>query len=111
MGLKTAKFSPHGLTAVNSNVPNLDAHIGARIKQRRVELGMSPMDLARALNLSLEQLVMLEAGDVPVTCKRLYEASRVLRVPMLWFFEGAPGIDLTLDLNQSRLTIESSGQS
>jgi len=111
MRRKTAETSTDALDAANSNVPNLDAHIGSRIKQRRVELGMSPRDLARALNLSVEQLIMLEAGDVPVTCKRLCDTSRVLRVPILWFFKGAPGVDLTMDLNQSPLTIESLSQS
>jgi|GEM_PF-2379577 transcriptional regulator with XRE-family HTH domain len=110
MGPKTAESLSPPLSAANSNVPSLDAHIGARIKQRRIELRMSPKDLARALNLSLEQLIMLEGGEVPVTCRRLYETSRVLRAPMLWFFEGAPGIDLTLDLSQSPLTVDSSKQ-
>lgn len=111
MGQKTASSGTHATEAADSKILNLDAHIGSRINRRRVELGMSPGDLARALGLSLEQLIMLEAGDVPVTCKRLYEVSRALRVPMLWFFMGAPGIDLTLDLNQSALMIESSDQS
>lgn len=85
----------------------IDQHVGRRIKQRRVELGMSQQDLADKLNISWEQLIWYEAGDSPITCGRLYEFSRALSVPMLWFFLEA-GLDLTLDLNCAELTTEPS---
>jgi len=85
----------------------IDQHVGQRIKQRRVELGLSQDDLARALNTTWEQVIKYESADNPITCGRLYELSRVLGVPMLWFFLGA-GLDSTLDLNSSGLATESS---
>jgi|HigsolmetaGSP11D_1036233.scaffolds.fasta_scaffold04764_3 hypothetical protein len=77
-----------------------------------IEGAQNKNDLLKiCVEYAAEQIIRLEAAEVPVTCKRLYEVSRVLRVPMLWFFMGAPGIDLTLDLNQSALPIESPDQS
>jgi transcriptional regulator with XRE-family HTH domain len=81
----------------------IDQHVDQRIKQRRVELGMSQQDLASKLGISWEQLIKYESGDNPITRGRLYELSRALEVPMPWFFLES-GLDLTLDLNWSRLT-------
>lgn len=64
---------------------------------------MSQQDLASKLGISWEQLIKYESGDNPITRGRLYELSRALEVPMLWFFLES-GLDLTLDLNWSRLT-------
>ena len=99
------KAEPRKQFSVMRKAGTIDQHVGQRIKQRRVELGMSQHDLARKLGISWEQLIKYEAGDNPITCGRLYELSRALEVPMLWFFLES-GLDLTLDLNWSRLTTE-----
>ncbi|MCL4743796.1 MAG: helix-turn-helix domain-containing protein [Burkholderiaceae bacterium] len=89
----------HGLQPKSASI---DAHVGLRVKQRRVELGMSQEDLARKLDTTWQQVLKHETGDIRLTCGRLYELSRVLKVPMEWFFIGAPGVDLTLDHERLR---------
>lgn len=101
------KAKNHKKSRTTKIAGTIDQHIGQRIKQRRVELGMSQPDLAHKLGISWEQLIKYEAGDNPITCGRLYELSRALNVPMLWFFLEA-GLDLTLDLNYSQLGTDSS---
>ncbi len=81
----------------------IDAHVGRRVKQRRVALGMSEEDLARVLNTTGQQVMKYEAGDNRISCGRLYELSRALDVPILWFFIGAPGVDLSPDLKDVTL--------
>ena len=97
------KAEPRKRFSAMRKANTIDQHVDQRIKQRRVELGMSQQDLASKLGISWEQLIKYESGDNPITCGRLYELSRALEVPMLWFFLES-GLDLTLDLNWSRLT-------
>ncbi len=78
---------------------SIDVYVGKRIKQRRLELGMSQNDLARLLDTTWQQILKYEAADIRISCGKLYEFSRALNIPMLWFFIGAPQVDLSLDLN------------
>lgn len=97
------KAEPRKRFSAMRKANTIDQHVDQRIKQRRVELGMSQQDLASKLGISWEQLIKYESGDNPITRGRLYELSRALEVPMPWFFLES-GLDLTLDLNWSRLT-------
>lgn len=65
----------------------LDAHVGRRLRQRRLQLGMSQDDVAIALGISRIQLLKYEMGDNRVSSGRLYELARVLAVPVTWFYE------------------------
>src|SRR5690606_42103898 len=97
------KAEPRKRFSAMRKANTIDQHVDQRIKQLRVELGMSQQDVASKLGISWEQLIKYESGDNPITRGRLYELSRALEVPMPWFFLES-GLDLTLDLNWSRLT-------
>jgi len=65
----------------------VDAHVGNRIRLRRMALGLSQEKLAQALGLTFQQVQKYEKGINRVGASRLYDLARVLDVPIGYFFE------------------------
>jgi transcriptional regulator with XRE-family HTH domain len=76
----------------------VDKHVGARLRMRRVELGLSQTDLAVRLGgakengkgLTFQQVQKYEKGTNRMGASRLYQAATVLNTPVSYFFEGLP---------------------
>jgi transcriptional regulator with XRE-family HTH domain len=72
--------------------PNdVDRHVGARLRDRRIMLGLSQQQLAQPLGLSYQQVHKYERGINRVTSGRLYDLAQVLGVDVGYFFEGTGG--------------------
>lgn len=72
--------------------PNpIDVHIGQRVRQRRIFLGMSQETLGEALGLTFQQIQKYEKGFNRVSGSRLVQIADALHVAPAWLFEGAPG--------------------
>ncbi len=69
-----------------------DKHVGARIRMRRLMLGMSQTALAEGLDLTFQQIQKYEKGVNRVGASRLQQIAHILRVPVEFFFEGGPGV-------------------
>jgi transcriptional regulator with XRE-family HTH domain len=69
---------------------SIDVHVGARIRRRRTLLGMSQQDLGQALGITFQQVQKNERGENRVAASRLFSLSRVLDVPISFFFEDMP---------------------
>ncbi len=68
--------------------PNpIDVHVGSRVRLRRTLLGMSQEKLGDAIGLTFQQVQKYERGANRVGASRLYDLSRVLDVPVSFFFE------------------------
>lgn len=65
----------------------VDVHVGARIRERRKELGMSQQSLADALGLTFQQVQKYERGANRVSSSKLWEISKTLHAPVAYFFE------------------------
>jgi transcriptional regulator with XRE-family HTH domain len=71
-----------------SDKPNpIDVHVGARVRLRRTLLGMSQERLGEAIGLTFQQVQKYERGANRVGASRLYDLSRVLDVPVSFFFD------------------------
>ncbi|MEX2200938.1 MAG: helix-turn-helix domain-containing protein [Dongiaceae bacterium] len=71
--------------------PNpVDVHVGNRMRQRRTLLGMSQEKLGESLGLTFQQVQKYERGMNRVSASRLFDLSRVLDVPIAYFFEEMP---------------------
>ena len=71
------------------NAPHpVDIHVGSRLRQRRTALGIGQKKLAAALGIAYQQLSKYEQAIDRVSASRLYELSKVLGVPVTFFFEG-----------------------
>ncbi len=65
----------------------VDVHVGSRIRMRRTLLGMSQIVLGEKLGLTFQQVRRYERGANRVGSSRLFEISRILDVPISFFFE------------------------
>ncbi|MDZ7875677.1 MAG: helix-turn-helix domain-containing protein [Rhizobium sp.] len=76
----------------NKKKPNpIDVHVGSRVRLRRTMLGMSQEKLGEALGITFQQIQKYEKGTNRVGASRLQNISKILNVPVSFFFEDAPG--------------------
>lgn len=67
---------------------NIDAHIGSRVRLRRLTAGVSQEQLGAALGVTFQQVQKYEKGTNRIGAGRLYRISRILDVPVSYFYEG-----------------------
>jgi transcriptional regulator with XRE-family HTH domain len=65
-----------------------DRHVGLRIRERRIMLGLSQQQLAVMIGVTYQQAHKYERGLNRISAGRLYDIAQVLNVPISWFFEG-----------------------
>ena len=71
--------------------PNpIDVHVGSRVRLRRTLLGMSQEKLGEAIGLTFQQVQKYERGANRIGSSRLFDLSRVLDVPISFFFDDMP---------------------
>jgi transcriptional regulator with XRE-family HTH domain len=66
----------------------VDVHVGARVRTRRLLIGMNQETLARALGLTFQQIQKYEGGANRISASRLSQIANVLDVPISYFFTG-----------------------
>ncbi len=64
-----------------------DVHVGSRVRLRRNMLGLSQEKLGEAIGLTFQQVQKYERGANRVGASRLHELSRVLDVPVQFFYD------------------------
>jgi transcriptional regulator with XRE-family HTH domain len=67
---------------------NVDRHVGERIRARRAEMGLTQTDLAKALNLSYQQMQKYETAANRISAGKLFEVAQRLQVPPSFFLTG-----------------------
>ena len=68
--------------------PNpIDIRVGARLRLRRKMLGLSQEKLGELIGLTFQQVQKYERGANRIGASRLHELSRVLDVPVSFFFD------------------------
>lgn len=73
---------------IDDNEPNpVDVHVGKRIRLRRTILHITQQQMAEMLGLTFQQVQKYEKGMNRVGASRLWDISKVLEVPMGFFFE------------------------
>jgi transcriptional regulator with XRE-family HTH domain len=80
---------------IAKKAPNpIDKHVGSRVRMRRMMLSMSQEKLGDALGLTFQQVQKYEKGTNRIGASRLQHISNILQVPVAFFFEGAPNVQL-----------------
>lgn len=69
---------------------SIDAHVGSRVRLRRMLIGMSQEKLGELLGLTFQQVQKYEKGANRIGASRLYDISTILSVPVQYFFEDLP---------------------
>jgi transcriptional regulator with XRE-family HTH domain len=65
-----------------------DRHVGRRIRERRIMLGLSQQQMAEMIGVTYQQAHKYERGINRISAGRLFEIAQALRVPVGQFFEG-----------------------
>ena len=68
----------------------VDVHVGAWVRRRRTQLGMSQTALGDILGLRFQQIQKYENATNRIAASRLYDLSQALDVPVGYFFEEMP---------------------
>jgi transcriptional regulator with XRE-family HTH domain len=92
--LRWGKFPPGKLSEMR--VPKkqanpIDIQVGNRVRIRRMLIGMSQERLGDLLGLTFQQVQKYEKGVNRIGAGRLFEVSRILNVPVDFFYEGLSG--------------------
>jgi transcriptional regulator with XRE-family HTH domain len=66
----------------------IDAQVGNRVRIRRMLIGMSQERLGDLLGLTFQQVQKYEKGVNRIGAGRLFEVSRILGVPIDFFYDG-----------------------
>ncbi|HZK91454.1 MAG TPA: helix-turn-helix transcriptional regulator [Stellaceae bacterium] len=65
----------------------IDVHVGSRVRLRRNMLGLSQEKLGEMISLTFQQVQKYERGANRIGASRLHELSRVLGVPVEFFYD------------------------
>jgi transcriptional regulator with XRE-family HTH domain len=73
----------------------IDGAVGRVVRTRRIELGISQTELAKACGITFQQIQKYENGANRISCSRLWQFAAVLALPVASFFAGLgkPAID------------------
>lgn len=84
-----------------------DRHVGSRIRERRVMLGLSQQQLASMIGVTYQQAHKYERGLNRISAGRLFQIAHVLGLPVAWFFEGLDDEAATAPLSpRQRMCLE-----
>ena len=65
---------------------NFNKHLGNKLKLRRLALGLTQTKVAKAINVTFQQIQKYEKGTNGVSSIRLLQLSNYLKVPISYFF-------------------------
>ena len=89
---------------------NFNRHLGAKLRMRRLSLGLTQTKVAQAINVTFQQIQKYEKGTNGISSLRIMQLANFLKVPITFFFEDLPtsteeSLDSykTIDLNYSFL--------
>jgi transcriptional regulator with XRE-family HTH domain len=85
---------------------DIDRRVGARLRERRIMLGLSQQQLAELIGVTLQQAYKYERGINRVTSGRLYKIAQALNVDIGYFFERTGSADAPRPTQQQRRLLE-----
>ena len=89
---------------------DVDRYVGARIRERRILLGLTQQQMAELIGVTYQQAHKYETGINRISAGRLYQIARALGVEISYFFEDVePGSGVTRGqelMPQQRMLLE-----
>ena len=77
-----------GPTPGRSRAQDVDRHVGARMRERRIMLGLTQQQMAELIGVTYQQAHKYEKGINRIAAGRLYNIAQALGVDVGYFFEG-----------------------
>ena len=69
---------------------SFNQHLGAKLRIRRLALGLTQTKVAQAINVTFQQIQKYEKGTNGISSLRIMQLSNFLKVPVLYFFQDFP---------------------
>jgi len=66
---------------------NFNKHLGSKLRMRRLALGLTQTKVAKAINVTFQQIQKYEKGTNGISSLRIMQLSNFLKVPVVYFFE------------------------
>jgi transcriptional regulator with XRE-family HTH domain len=85
---------------------DVDRHVGARMRQRRVLLGLTQPQIADLIGVTYQQAHKYEKGMNRIAAGRLYTIAQALGVEVGYFFEGLQSPDHFVPTPQQRMILD-----
>jgi len=79
---------PAETMAGRARAQDVDRHVGARMRERRIMLGLTQQQMAELIGVTYQQAHKYEKGINRVSAGRLYTIARALGVQVSYFYEG-----------------------
>ena len=79
---------------------NFNKHLGNKLKIRRLALGLTQTKVAKAINVTFQQIQKYEKGTNGVSSIRLLQLANYIKVPVNYFFEDFPEYSINLERSQ-----------
>ena len=85
---------------------NFNKHLGNKLKLRRLALGLTQTKVAKAINVTFQQIQKYEKGTNGVSSIRLLQLSNYLKVPINYFFEDFSEYAINADkIKENHMTV------
>jgi transcriptional regulator with XRE-family HTH domain len=75
---------------------HVDQLVSKKLKMRRLMLGLSQQDLGQAVDVSIQQVQKYEKATNRISSGKLHAFSKVLKVPVSYFFDQSEESNSTL---------------
>ena len=66
---------------------NFNKHLGSKLKLRRLALGLTQTKVAKAINVTFQQIQKYEKGTNGISSLRIMQLANFLKVPVVYFYE------------------------
>jgi transcriptional regulator with XRE-family HTH domain len=97
---------PAAKRAGRAKAQDVDHHVGARMRERRILLGLTQEQMARTIGVTYQQTHKYEKGLNRLTASRLYAVARALGVEVGYFFEGIQSAARFVPSPEQRMLID-----
>ena len=84
----------------------LNINIGIRLKQKRIEKNLTQTKVAKALNVTFQQIQKYEKGTNGLSASRMQALSNYFKVPISYFFVGFTEFKEEFNLENNRINMQ-----
>ncbi len=85
---------------------DMNVFIGQRIRERRLKLGLTLVDVSQKLRVSHQQLQKYEQGSSRISATTLFQISEILKVSVTYFYSGYDNSNEDLNPSESLLNCD-----
>ena len=82
---------------------NFNRHLGSKLRMRRLSLGLTQTKVAQAINVTFQQIQKYEKGTNGISSLRIMQLGRILKVPVMYFFEDYPEYQSEVAKNEAEV--------